>query len=577
VRLEGLYLDAVTGFNSRLVRDSSIKVGISALGYPFPAPTGIADYRLRLPGEKAAVSTVLEASSIGAVRGEVDAQLPLVPGKLSLGGGGQISRDPSTWAQEPAMHAGVAAILRWTPAETIEVIPFWSGYIHRDDPTQPRFVVAGRYLPVKFSRYADLAQPWAQSSRDEVNYGTIARYRDGPLALSAGAFRSSNYSRKSFSDQYLQVSREGLASEHRVVKTPEQKFASTSGEIRASRAVEDGPRRHILHLAARGRDQTRRFGGSAAVNLGPDFIDAPRQSPEPDFKFGLQSRDQVRQLSLGLGYEGRWTNVGELTLGVQKTDYRKTSRTPTAGETLLEASPWLYNAAAAAIISDKLALYGGFTRGLEESPVAPDIALNRDEAPPAILTKQYDAAVRWAFAPATRLVAGLFNVEKPYFSLDQARLYRRLGDVRHRGAEISLTSAVTPNLNLLAGAVLLDARVQGEAVEAGLVGKRPVGSTERTLLLNAEYRPPQIEGLAFDIGINGYGKRIANTLNTLDVPASEVVNLGARYRWTIGDTPVTLRMQIANVFNAYTWEVQASDAFFYSTPRQFFLRMAADL
>ena len=576
IRLEGLYLDAVTGFNARLVGGSNVRVGISALGYPFPAPTGIADFRLRLPGEQAAASTVVETNRLGLIRGEVDAQLPLIPGKLSIGGGINISRDPAVWA-EPAMHAGAAAILRWRPADTIEIIPFWSGFVHRDDPAQPRFIVDGPHFPVKVSRDSNIGQPWALTDAAEVTFGTIARYKDGPTAVSAGIFRSSYESEQGYSDLFLDVSPDGSASGHRVTKTPAQDFASTSGEVRASRAFADGSLRHIIHVAARGRDQTRRYGGSSAVELGPDLIYDPAKVAEPDFAFGPQSRDEVRQFSLGVGYEGRWQDVGELTVGIQKSDYRKTSRTPTTGESLLKASPWLYNAAAAAHLSSELAVYAGFTRGLEESAVAPDTAVNRDEAPPAILTRQYDAGFRWTAAPGTRIVAGLFNVEKPYFSLDPARLYRRLGEVRHRGTEISLTSAVTPNLSIVAGAVLLDARVTGEAASAGLVGERPVASTGRTLLFNAEYRLPQVEGLAVDMGINSYGKRVANTANTLDVPAATLVNLGARYRWDIGKVPATLRLQMTNVFNAYIWEVRASNAFFYSTPRNVSLRLTTDL
>ncbi|MGI8706193.1 MAG: TonB-dependent siderophore receptor [Sphingomicrobium sp.] len=576
IRLEGLYYDAVRGFVSRLVRGSTIQVGISAQGYPFPAPTGIADYRLRLPGDEPSLSTVAIANTLGFLRWEADAELPLIVDKLSLGGGVNISRDPALWA-EPSTHLMAAAMLRWRPTETLEVIPFWSGVIHRGDRPQPRYVVGGDYLPVKVERGKNVSQPWMHYVAEDANYGTIARYSQGSLAISAGLFRSLYQSDQSFSDQYLNVSPDGVASSHRVVRAPDQKFASTSGELRGSRTFDEGSRRHILHLAVRGREHTRRYGGSSSVDLGPDSISDPDRVPEPDFTEGPQSRDRIRQLSFGAGYEGRWAGVGEITLGLQKTSYRKNTHDPFLGETERKASPWLYNASAAAHVSKSLAVYAGFTKGLEESGAAPDIATNRDEAPPAILTKQYDAGVRWTIAPGTRLIAGLFNVEKPYFSLDPSRLYRRLGEVSHRGAEISFTSDVTPNLSLLAGAVLLDARVSGEAAESGLIGKHPVGSTARTLLASAEYRPPQIEGLAFDVTVNSYGKRVANTANTLEVPPAEIVDLGVRYRWNLGGTPTSLRLLMGNVFDAYVWEVQASNAFFYNAPRHVSLRLTADL
>src|SRR5688500_16025319 len=44
IRIEGLYIDNPTGFSSRLVSGSTLRVGIAAQGYPFPAPTGLVDY-----------------------------------------------------------------------------------------------------------------------------------------------------------------------------------------------------------------------------------------------------------------------------------------------------------------------------------------------------------------------------------------------------------------------------------------------------------------------------------------------------------------------------------------------------
>lgn len=574
VRIEGLYLDAVTGFNGRLVRGSTVRVGISAQGYPFPAPTGIADFRLRLPGDEPALSVVASGESYGTIRGEADFQLP-VTSRLAIGGGISASSDKAVWGNS-GIHASAAAIARWQPLEGVEIIPFWSGLVHRSEDTQPRYVMAGAFLPPKVERGAYLAQPWALFNAEDVNYGTIGRYSSGNFSLAAGLFRSLFQNDGSYSDLYLDVSREGLAAQHLVVASPDLKRAGTSGEVRASFAFPDGPRRHGLIANLRARDQDRRYGGSTSADFGPASIFDPGIVPEPDFVFGAQSQDEIRQVSAGIGYEGRWTGVGELTLGLQKSHYRKTVLAPGVDIPATRASPWLFNAAAAVHLSSRWALYGGFTRGLEESGVAPDTAINRDEAPPALLTRQYDGGVRWAPAPGIRLVAGFFNVEKPYFNVDPDRIFRRLGEVRHRGAEISFTGEITPNLNLVAGAVLLDARVLGEAAEAGLTGERPVGSTRRTMILNAEYRPPSIPGLAFDLGINSFGDRVANSQNSLSVPASNLVNAGLRYQWQLAGRPTTIRVQLVNLLNEYVWELRGSNAFFYNAPRHVAVRLTRD-
>jgi iron complex outermembrane receptor protein len=476
------------------------------------------------------------------------------------------------------IHSSAAAILHWRPAPSIEIIPFWSGFIHHGMDTPPAILVApeGNFLPPEIKRGRYIAQPWSRYKGHDANYGAIARWKKGSVSIASGAFRSVSTTQDVYSDLFTNVSPAGVSQRHLIFASPPQKYGSTSGELRGSYFVADGSRAHTFHVAARARDRKRRYGGSSAADLGPIKIDEILPSPEPEFTYGLYTNDRVRQLAGGIGYDGRWSGVGELTLGLQKVFYRKEVSRPGQTDPATRASPWLYNAGAALFTSPSFAIYGGLTRGLEESPVAPATAVNRDEAPPAILTFQYDGGIRWAVTPKLRLVAGLFNVEKPYFSLDNARIYRRLGQVRHRGAELSIVGEVTPRLNLLAGAVFLHARVSGEEVEVGAIGSRPVGSAPRTLLFSADYRLPWVAGLSANISVNSIGKRTANSANTVFVPATETVGLGMRYQSKVGKIPVALRMNISNLFNEYSWNVLASNAYFYNNQRQLSISLAAD-
>jgi iron complex outermembrane receptor protein len=84
VRIDGLYFDPVVPPNTRISRTTTIRVGLSALGSPFPAPTGLVDFGFRRPGDEAAGSVLFAADEWGTVNAEVDAVLP-VSGQLSLG------------------------------------------------------------------------------------------------------------------------------------------------------------------------------------------------------------------------------------------------------------------------------------------------------------------------------------------------------------------------------------------------------------------------------------------------------------------------------------------------------------
>jgi iron complex outermembrane receptor protein len=350
-----------------------------------------------------------------------------------------------------------------------------------------------------------------------------------------------------------------------------------SGELRLSRDFIEGPRAHRLHVAVRGRNQKRSYGGTAAVEFGPDFIGDPNEYAKPAFVFAPQSRDRVRQWSGGVAYEGRWSGVGELALSVQRVNYRKSSAIPGRVTPDSRDRPWLYSGAIAVHLTKDVAGYASFTRGLEESAAAPDVAINRDEAPPALLTRQVDAGLRWAITPEIRLIGGVFDVRKPYFSVDTANVYRRLGDVRHRGVELSLTGTLSPALQVVAGAVLLDAEVTGDARTLGLVGKRPFASTNRTMLLSGEYKVPRVDGLSLDASLNSYGRRVANTSNSLSLPATTTVDAGLRYRWRLAGRPVVLRVQASNLFNKYDWDLLSSNAFYFAAQRAVTARLSTDL
>ena len=75
IRIEGLSVTEHGGFTNRIVSGSTIRVGLTAQGYPFPAPTGIADYSLRSSGNDAIFSPVIYLGPYGTAQVDLDAQI----------------------------------------------------------------------------------------------------------------------------------------------------------------------------------------------------------------------------------------------------------------------------------------------------------------------------------------------------------------------------------------------------------------------------------------------------------------------------------------------------------------------
>jgi len=577
VRIEGVYIDRQGAIPQRLVSGSTIRVGLSAQGYLFPAPTGIVDYTLRGVGDRALVSVVAGSFAYGAPAIEVDAQLPIIGRTLGLAAG-------ASWGHEEyydgsdAHYVRAALIPRWRPRDGVEVIPFYAISLGRGEQVAPTILAAGNVVPPEAPRRRYFGQQWARKDTRSINTGVIAKARPGAnWAITAGAFRSVFVNERNFAELFTDTTAAGATSE-RVVADPGQRYASTSGELRISRSLTEGPRLHTLHATVRARSLDSFYGGAArALDLGPRRLGVPVAVAEPrDLAFGERTHDRVRQTTVGLAYEGRWKGVGEAAIGIQRTHYSKRIDQPGLPRTATTDRPLLLNASAAVTITDRLALYAGYTRGLEESGLAPVNAANRNEALPAIRTRQVDGGVRWALPGGMKLVAGVFDVAKPYFNTDERNVFTVLGDVRHRGAEISLAGNPTERLSLVAGAVLMRPRVTGAAVDDGRVGARPLNQPGRTLRGNAEYRPAFAPRFSVDLAIANIGRRYASRDNAVTVPSYTLVDLGARYRFRIGKAPATFRLQMQNVGDVFAWNIVGSNSYGLMDKRRITAFLAAD-
>jgi iron complex outermembrane receptor protein len=574
VRIDGLYFDQQIELSNHLAPSSAMRVGISAQGYPLPAPTGIVDYALARAGRDRVLSAVASYGPFGASDFELDAQLPLDGERLGLTAGATWSRNVTESGRSDRYWA-VATTLTRRPAADVAITPFFGRTVNRDTEAEPLIFVDGPHLPPWVERGRFYGQSWTDGYGIGTNYGVVADARVGEWRLKAGAFRSEFEQPEGYVDLFLDTDPVGRA-RRLILADRDFGLGSTSGELRASRSVPLGEWLHTAHVAVRGRDQRRRFGGSDAFDAGAAVVGVPVALPRPAFEFGAQTREHVRQSAGAIAYEGRWGRHLELGAGLQKIRYRKDVDEPTGARPQGRDAPWVWNASAALHAGERVAFYASHATGLEEGGVAPDVAVNKNAAAPAIRTQQWDAGVRYALTRGVTLIAGVFDVRKPYYSLDAANVFRELGEQRSRGIEMSVTGQVVPGLNVVAGTVLLDPRVIGEEVDAGLVGRVPVAQTRRVTAASADWQLPWVPGLSVDVRLTSVGDRMASRDNRLEIPARTVYDAGARYRFTVGSAPVTIRGFVGNVRDKFGWRTGGSGVFITNAPRRYSLTIAAD-
>jgi iron complex outermembrane receptor protein len=560
LRIDGLYFDQAYNLAGTVLGSTSIKVGLSAQGYPFAAPSGIVDQSLRRPGDKSGASVVTNFDSFGTLGVELDGSLPIST-TLSLGYGlngthVEFPDGTSNWNHTESL------IARWRPSSGIEIMPFWVITDDYDDEAGTFYVPAGNFLPRLPKTRHNEGPDWADYRYTGINAGLLASARIAQnWVIRLGAFRSINELKHSFSNILANEQPDG-SGERILFADPPTKSASNSGELRLTHSIPDGPRLHVVHLSLRERDARREFGGSDFIDFGPGRIGEKVPDPEPaGFQFDQISHDHVRQTTIGVAYDGRWKDVGEISFGISKARFRKETSIPDVPVAVTRSTPLLYNATAAAQVTKSVAIYAGYAKGLEESGTAPPNAANRSQPLPAILTQQKDAGLRFNLTKGLKAVVGVFDLSRPYFGFDSANVYKQVGTVKSRGAEFSVSGSVTPRLDLVAGGMLLRPRVTAADTAVGNIGSKPVGLPTHLLILNANWKTPIARGLELDMAVSHRGRTPATTDNSVFVPARARVDLGGHYRFKIAKRSATFRLQVVNLFDNSGWGVVGSGVY----------------
>lgn len=584
VRLEGFYVDAPAGFSPRLIAGSQVRVGLTAQSYPFPAPTGVADYRMRPAGDARVTSVLASFGQFGSYALEVDAQQPVVKGRLRLAYGLYYSHYEPLPRDRGRASYGFILMPRWTPSERVEVRAFYGVTQRANDKGSILVFAGGPVLPPRIDgRY--VSPDWLGSPNLFAQGGLMTTARLSPeWTLRAGGFWYANDSDGVISDAWLGVDGGGLAQTRRFTNLKPFDYTSASGELRMTGVLPRGDVQHTVHLTVRGRDVRRTYGGAATATVTRTPIGVDVAIPEPVWTFGPEYDDGVRQLSLGAQYQLAYRRLGEIGVGVQRSDYRRALTAPDGSDAGVRTRPWLWNASASANLTPQVAAYAAITRGLEEAPVAPEVATNAAEPPAAIRTKQHEFGARVALRPNLRLVVGWFDVEKPYFNLDSARTWRELGVERHRGIETSLAGELAPNLTLVAGYVRQQPKVTGEAVRLGLIADRPVGQPRDTARVSFDYRPFGSAAFSTDAAVSLYGARPISSRGyaelggrQLSIPSNVTVDLGIRRRFGLSGRPATFRAQVQNALGKRGWTATTAGGLQPITPRRLFVSLTADL
>jgi iron complex outermembrane recepter protein len=582
VRIDGLYFDQQGALSNRVVEGSAIRVGVSEIGYAFPAPTGIVDYQLRRPGDGTPSATIIaNVGPYDAWGVSIDGSVPLVGKELLLPIGVSTEVSTQTGFEQYSGYTSrvttAGATPQWSPNDKVTVRALLDWQETRDAKTFPLFFTAGDFFPPAV-RAGYLGQDWAQGRSSIVNLGgLIAARLSRDWTLNAGVFRSIADNPLSFVDMYSNVQRDGQ-SEHLVAAFPDQRNSSTSGELRLTGRWSAGDWHHELILLARGRDVLARYGGEDVVDLGPDNTSAEPQVPEPTFTYSPRTSDRTKLWTVGSAYHIDWDRFAELEAGVQKENYRKTVNTPGTPIGKLSDEPLRAYGNSALALTRLLTVYAGYSQGLEDSGAAPTFARNGGAVLPASRTWQVETGVRYLVTPRLKVIAGVYELQKPYFNLDTSGLDRELGVQRAKGAELSISGQPIAHLEINAGILLNKISIIGPDLAAQGVGPVALGQPRLLYSANIDYTIPWWSALTLDLAATHFGQAPATVDNGLYAPAVTWANLGGRYAFTMLGKNSTLRVQVQNASDSYWWSVANTPGdFLFPGRRTVFAYITTDL
>ena len=583
VRIDGLYFDQQGALSNRVIEDSTIKVGVSEIGYAFPAPTGIVDYDLRHAGGDVPSATIIANVGPDESRGvSIDGSLPVIGSELVLpiGVSTQVSTQTPSYGPYPGYTSNVTSIGAtplWSPNDKITVRAIVDWQQTSNAKTFPLYFTAGDFLPPSISK-GYLGQNWAEDRNVTMNLGGIVSAQLTKIwLLKAGVFRSTNDYPVSFADQYTNIQPNGQ-SEHLVMGYPDQDTSSNSGEVRLTGAFLGGDWGQQLIFMARGRDTNARYGGEDVVDEGPAVIGTLVELPEPDFIYSAPTNDHTQLWSVGSAYHLDWRKRAEFEIGIQDENYRETVVAPGIPDSGMSAHlPRAYSNAAFAL-APQWTLYAGYTQGLENSGAAPNSAKNSGAVLPASKTWQIDSGIRYVVTPKFKIIAGVFELQKPYFNLDTDNIDRELGVQRAKGVELSIAGELAKYLHVNIG--VLDGKVSiiGSNLAAEKVGFAAVGQPLLTYVANINYDLPWLPAASMDVSATHFGTAPASIDNGVYSPAVTLVNLGGRYQFTAFGKKSSLRLQIQNLLATKKWTTQYTPGFFqWPPPRTVFAYITTDL
>jgi len=226
-------------------------------------------------------------------------------------------------------------------------------------------------------------------------------------------------------------------------------------------------------------------------------------------------------------------------------------------------------------MNDNVSLYANYIQGLKDGDEAGTGTANEGEKMKPFVAKQHEIGAKFDFGKLATTLS-LFTIKTPAMLTDPGtNIAAANGEVRNRGVEWSFFGEPKKGTRLTGGMTWLNATYKKTA--GGVYdGNIQEGTPRYTAVLGVEQDIHGVPGLTLSTHMTYNSSTYVNQANTLRVSPWMRWDLGARYRFNAGDTPVTVRADVYNLFNKNYWRALDRNAVFLGAGRTFMLSVTAD-
>lgn len=424
-----------------------------------------------------------------------------------------------------------------------------------------------RLSPTLLDPTVSWGQPWAESYYENTKYGAQLRWDiSDAVTLRSAWYENSNERSTVFANNVIQADgtyNQTVFNYYPAGGSPvSSRHDDAAGYLFADVKFDTGAIAHKLTVGMQRRTSVdaRYERNSTGIVFNGLTLDRPTYVPRPDLPVVDRGNmvepffidDVIDSLVIGddIAFNEQWSmlvGVARTEIDARLAGYKKSKVTPTAS---LVFRPVEF-----------LTTYASYIESLEQGAIAADEfngvpVVNAGEVKSPLVSRQYEIGAK-ASVGDLLLTAALFEINKglQYYELSTSGSAEFVQDGRqvHRGLELTVIGKASDHLTLIGGGTWLNAEIEEQKQNPALEGKRPQLVSDVLFKLRAEYQLPVLPALTLIAGGGYASDRYADALNADRLASYTLFDLGARYALSLGDYPLTLRLEANNLGDKRYW------------------------